>query len=69
MAKMQSLKPARKVSVAALVGAGTTLTLWIIETAANVKIPSYIGTSIMTVVAFVVSYFVPPSADDQVISS
>jgi hypothetical protein len=69
MAKMQSLKPARKVSVAALVGAATSLTLWIIEIAADVKVPSYIATSIMTVVSFVVSWLVPPSEDDQVVSS
>ena len=69
MAKMQSLKPARKVSVAAVVGAVTSLLLWIIESAAGVKIPSYIATSIMTIVSFIVAWLVPPSADDQVVTS
>jgi hypothetical protein len=69
MAKMQSLKPARKVSVAALVGAATSLVLWIIESAAGVKVPSYIATSIMTILSFIVAWLVPPSADDQVVTS
>jgi len=69
MAKMQSLKPARKVSVAAVVGAVTSLVLWIIEIAAGVKVPSYIATSIMTILSFIVAWLVPPSEYDQVVSS
>jgi hypothetical protein len=69
MAKMATLVPAQKVSAAALVGALTTIVFTIIEKAANTQVPSYLATSIMTVVSFLVAYLVPPAARDQVETS
>ena len=68
MAQMQSLKPARKVWVGALTGAIVTIIVWIIETAANYKIPASIVVAFNTVVSFIVSYLVPPADADQVVS-
>jgi hypothetical protein len=68
MASMQSLKPARKVWVGSIVGATTTLVVALIEAIGNTKIPGTIAVSISTVLSFIVSYVVPPSDNDQVVS-
>jgi fluoride ion exporter CrcB/FEX len=66
MARMQSLKPARKVWVGGLVGALVTIVTWVIETAANTKVPSAIAVAFSTLLTGIVSYFVPPADADQV---
>jgi uncharacterized membrane-anchored protein len=68
MAQMQSAKPARKVWVGSLCGAGVTIVIWIIETAAKTTVPSYIAVAISTLITGIVSYIVPPSPDDQVVA-
>jgi|HubBroStandDraft_6_1064221.scaffolds.fasta_scaffold6842883_1 hypothetical protein len=68
MASMQSLKPARKVWVGSIVGATTTLVVALIEAIGNTKISGTIAVSISTVLSFIVSYLVPPSDNDQVVS-
>ena len=67
MAQMQSAKPARKVWVGSLCGPLVILAIWIIETAANTKVPSTIAVAISTRITGIVSYIVPPSPDDQVV--
>jgi len=66
MAQMQSAKPARKVWVGSLVGATVTIIVWIIESAANTKVPSAIAVAISTLLTGIVSYLVPPADADQV---
>lgn len=66
MAQMQSAKPARKVWVGSLVGATVTIIVWIIETAANTKVPSAIAVAISTLLTGIVSYLVPPADTDGV---
>ena len=66
MAQMQSAKPARKVWVGSLVGATVTIVVWIIETAANTKVPSTIAVAISTLLTGIVSYLVPPADTDGV---
>jgi hypothetical protein len=68
MASMQSLKPARKVWIGSLVGATTTLVLWLVETIGKTTVPSTIAVSISTILSFVVSYLVPPSDNDGVVT-
>jgi putative flippase GtrA len=68
MASMSSARPARKVLVGAVVGAATTILLWLVETIGKTTIPSAVAVAISTLLTFIVSYLVPPSADDQVVS-
>jgi hypothetical protein len=67
MASMQSAKPARKVWVAALAGAVTAIVVWVVRVAHGPEIPGEISAAITTVLSFVTSYLIPPSADDQVV--
>lgn len=69
MAKMQSLKPARKVWVGGLVGAITTIVVWVIEQIGGITVPGAIAVAISTLLTAIVSYIVPPSPDDQVVST
>ncbi len=68
MAQMQSLKPARKVTVGALSGAAATIIVWLIEMIGKTTVPAAVAIAITTVVTFVISYLIPPSPDDQVVS-
>lgn len=68
MANMQSAKPARKVWVGGVVGAATTIVIWLVESIAKTTVPGTVAVAISTVLTFVVSYLVPPSAADQVVS-
>jgi putative flippase GtrA len=65
---MQSLKPTQKVTVGGLAGAVTTIAIWILKTYAKIDIPGEIGAAITTVLTFIVSYLIPPSEDDQVVT-
>lgn len=68
MAQMQSAKPARKVSAGAAVGALVTIGVWVIETAGHTTVPAYVAVALSTLLAFVVSYLIPPSDSDGVVS-
>ena len=67
MAQMQSAKPARKVWAPAVLGALTTIVVYIIEHAGHTKIDSSLLTSINTVLSFLVGYLIPPADTDQVV--
>lgn len=68
MAQMQSLQPARKVWLGAVVGGSiATILVWLIETIGKIVIPAGVVVAINTVVTFIVSYLIPPAADDQVV--
>ena len=68
MAQMASAKPARKVSVGALVGAVVTLLVWLIETIGKITVPAYIAVALSTLLTFIISYLIPPADSDQVVS-
>lgn len=68
MAQMQSAKPARKVSVGAAVGALVTIAVWVIEAAGHTTVPAYVAVALSTLLTFIVSYLIPPSDSDQVVS-
>lgn len=68
MARMQSAAPSRKVIVGTVAGAVTTIVVWVVDATAGVKIPGEVSAAITTVLTFIVSYMVPPSADDQVVA-
>lgn len=68
MARMQSLKPARKVWVGSLVGPLMILLSWIIETVGKTQIPSTVAVASTTLLTAIVAYIVPPADDDQVVS-
>ena len=68
MAQMQSLKPARKVSVAAATAGLTSLIIWILSLA-KVTTPGYVAVALQTVLTFAAGWIVPPSENDQVVSN
>ena len=68
MAQMQSAKPARKVSAGAAVGALVTIVVWIVELAGHTTVPAYVAVALSTLLAFIVSYLIPPADNDQVVS-
>ena len=69
MAKMQSLKPARKVWVGSLVGAATTIVIWLIESIGKITVPGAVAVAISTLLSGIISYIVPPADADQVVST
>jgi hypothetical protein len=70
-AKMQSALPARKVWIGAVAGAGTALLVFIVNLmlAEDKQIPGEVAASLVTVLSFLLSYFVPPAKDDQIVTS
>ena len=66
MAKMESAAPARKVGVAALGAAVTTILVWLLNDYADAEITQTVAGAITTVVVFSLAYLVPPSGRDQV---
>jgi hypothetical protein len=68
MAQMQSLKPARKVSVAAATAGLTSLIIWILSLA-KVTVPGYVVIALQTLLTFVAGYVVPPADNDGIVSS
>ena len=68
MAQMATAKPIRKISYGALVGAVVTLVVWLIETLGKITVPAYIAVALSTILTFVISYLIPPSDADQVVS-
>lgn len=71
MTKMLSSTPTRKVGAGAIAGALSVLLVWLL----NMFLPDgkhitpEIASSLTTVLTFVVGYFVPPAASDQVVQS
>jgi hypothetical protein len=69
-ARMQSRLPARKVWVAAVANAAVALIAGIVNGIADgTPISGEIAGSAMTVISFLLSYFVPPAKDDQIVVS
>ena len=68
--KMQSALPARKVWIAGVAGAVTTLLVFVLNLALSEEkqIPAEIAAALVTVVSFLLSYFVPPAKDDQIVA-
>lgn len=69
MARMQTPQPARKVIGSTLAGALTTLVVWFIDGSGIMPdpIPAPVATALTTILAFLVGYYLPPSATDQVL--
>ena len=70
-AKMSSARPARKVWVAAVAGAGTTVLVFVLNLVLDEEkqVTAEVSAALVTVLAFLLSYFVPPAADDTVVLS
>lgn len=64
--------PTRKVAAAGLSGAIAALIVFVLNTwnllPGGADVPSDIAVAISTIIAFAVSYFVPPAASDTVVS-
>jgi hypothetical protein len=70
MARMQSKRPAAKVTAATLAAALTTVVVWVLNTFVlpeAQQITETVAGSFTTVVVALVGYFTPPSQMDQVV--
>jgi len=71
--KQQDALPTRKVTVAGVAGALTTIIVWVVNTWVIVDptkvITGEIGAAIATVLSFGIGYLVPPSKSDQIVPS
>lgn len=67
MASMQSAKPARKVWVGGLVGATTTIVIYLVESIGKTTIPGSVAVAISTLLTAIISYLIPPSDADQIV--
>lgn len=68
MPRMQNPKPARKVMAGAFAGALATLAVWVANSfLLSDPVPAEVSVALTTALTFAVSYFVPPSAQDQVV--
>ncbi len=65
MPRMQTNVPSQKVTVGVLAGSLTTIVIWALKSV--IVIPGEVAAAITTVLTFAVSYFVPPSARDQIV--
>jgi putative flippase GtrA len=63
-----SAAPVRKVAAGGIAGAITVIIVWIASAAFKINIPPEVASAITIIVAFVVSYLVPPAANDVVLS-
>ena len=70
-AKMSSSQPARKITVAALGGAITTVLLFVlpVEKWIGKEITPGIEAAFTTIIIFIVGYLIPPSSKDQIVDS
>ena len=64
---MLNSTPARKVVGGGLAATLTTLLIWVVETFSGIEIPQMVEGAILTVLVFLVGYFVPPSKNDQIV--
>lgn len=68
-ARMKNAAPAQKVWGATFGAAATTIIVWVLNTyflPPRPPIPAEIQGAIATVVTFLVGYFIPPSASDEI---
>ena len=70
MQKQVNARPTRKVTLGAATGAATAILVWVLNEfnylPGGTDIPGDIGAALTTLLTFVVSYFVPPSANDGI---
>lgn len=66
MPRMRSLIPARKVNVAALGAALSTIGLWMLSEVTGEPLPEPVSAAIVAVVTFALGYFVPPARRDGI---
>ena len=70
MQKQVNARPTRKVTLGAVTGAATAILVWVLNEfnylPGGTDIPGDIGAALTTLLTFVVSYFVPPSANDGI---
>jgi hypothetical protein len=69
MSRQKSALPTQKVAVGAVMGAVVSIAVYLYNnsrTDPKDKIPAEIATAISTVLTFVVSYLIPPSANDDI---
>lgn len=67
-ARSPSALPVRKVTAAGVAGAATAIIVWILSAAFKVNIPPEIASAITVVLAVAAGYFIPPGANDVVVS-
>ena len=67
-ARSPSALPVRKVAAGGAAGAVTTIIVWILSAAFKIDIPPEIAAAITVVLSFAAGYFIPPAANDVVLS-
>jgi len=68
--KMKAAAPVRKVTAGALGGAIVTVLVWYLNTFVlepDKQITGQVAAALTTIVTFLIGYFVPPSAKDEVV--
>ena len=68
MSRQKRLVPTRTVSTAALASAVVLVIVWLVESVGDTQIPAAVVVALTTIVTFLAGYFMPPSADDQVVA-
>ncbi len=66
MAKMITNRPARKVTASSLGSALSVVAVWALSEFGDIEMPVEVNLAFSALVTFLVGYFVPPSASDQV---
>lgn len=64
-----SAAPVRKVTATVLAGAIVTILVWAVHQFANVSVPPEVAAALVTVVSFLVGYFVPAASTDYAVPS
>ncbi len=64
MPNLSSAQPIRKVVTGALAGAISTIAVWVLDAAWQIKVPGDVTAAITTVLTFATSYFTPSTADE-----
>jgi hypothetical protein len=67
MTESSSARPVQKVTAGLLAGAITTILVYVVSIAVDVEIPPTIAAAVTTLIGFLISYVVPPGADEQVV--
>jgi hypothetical protein len=67
-ARSPSALPVRKVTAAGAAGAATAIIVWLLSAAFKVNIPPEIASAITVILAVAAGYFIPPGANDVVVS-
>jgi putative flippase GtrA len=63
MAQEKALNPTRKVSVGALAGAISAITVWALDEFVGVKLPAEIAVACTVVITFIVQWIVPDAQE------